>query len=980
MRLRPVLAALAALVITNNVLALDLTQQATFNIPPQRLASALTQFSQQAGIQVVVGKEVGDRMTAGIQGTRTVGEALRELLKDSSLTFTAFGETAIAIGEPTASRSEPVLRLAQAPSERDRQSGPSTSDTSQQDKSKVAENIAEVIVTGTSIRGVAPVGSPLVQVDQQEIQDRGVVSTGNLLATIPQFDGFATRPVPISGGAGPTTSPSLRTLGPGATLSLLNSHRLVGIGTLSTVADPTSLPIAAISRVEVVADGASATYGSDAVGGVLNVILRKDLDGVDARASFGTADGYHQQLYSLVGGKTWDTGFILAGVQYQENNGLLGARRDYITNDFRSVGGTDNRTRSTDLPNVTVGGVTYGYSGTGFNNTPNLATIALGSDLIPAQSKWSAVLNWEQRLGDNLRLFGDGHYGDIHTVFRTSASSDTLAFDLPSTNPFFRSPVPGQTSVAVQQSAAQLIGRFHEDVSDLEYWGASAGAEMDFSPKWSGRLVANFGRSDTVVDQDVFDNAAFAAAVASTDPATAYDPFTGRTSAATRARIVDAISNPGSTQELSQVTAAIDGSLFALPGGDAKLALGSEYRHESYEGFGVNGKRSAPVTNITDSKRNVWSAYGELFLPLVGAENNIPLLRQLEFNAALRYDDYSDFGNTTNPKFGVNWEVVEGFTLRGTHGKAFHAPSLADLKAIDDIAIFFAQANAPGLLTPVPTLAPMNVILLAGGNPDLKPEKATTWSVGADFKPTFAPQLRMSATYFDIDYTDRVVVPVGLAFSSPAMLNRLVTFNPTEAQIDAAIAGLGPQGAPRFAPGATGLIVDYRRLNLGGVRIKGLDYGASYDFDLGMSKLVAGIDGTHLFDKTSTTVPGSAATDDLRTTPTPEWRFRTHLGWKLNDLRANVFWNHVGRYYNTTVAPVQHVKSYNPVDVNFAIKIPLDRFGMNPEIQFDVQNVFDEDPPTLYSGNGAFNPASQGYGNPASPLGRLFQVSLKTEF
>lgn len=887
------------------------------------------------------------------------------------LSLSALAAALVCSGVANAQAADPVRTPDVAPGEA---AAPSVEDPTESDQDVAAAEDSTIVVTGTSIRGVAPVGSQLIQVDQNYIQDSGVQSTAALLATIPQFDSFASRPTPISSGAAPTTPPSLRTLGPGATLSLLNSHRLVGIGTLSTVADPTSLPIAAIARVEVLTDGASATYGSDAIGGVLNVILRKDLDGVDARASVGVAQGYTQEVLSLVGGKTWATGSILIGGQYQHNNGLLGGRRDFITENFVPFGGTDNRTRSTALPNVTVGGTTFGFNGAGFTAVPNLTSAAQESDLIPASRKWTAVLNAEQRLGENVRLFADGHYGNLKTIFRLSPASDTLSFTITDANPFFRTPVPGATSVDVQQGAHQLLGHFHENIQDLEYWGVSGGGEIDFSEDWSGQLVANYGHSHSEVDQDVFDNGAFFAAVASTDPATAYDPFTGRTSPATIARITDAIATPGSTQTLFQATAAINGSLFALPGGDAKLALGGEYRRETYEGFGINGLRSAPMTTFINSDRDIWSAYGEVFLPLVGEDSGIPLMRRLDVSAALRHDRYSDFGSTTNPKVGVNWGVVDGLTLRGTYAKSFHAPSLADIRAIDDLVFYLPGVLAPGVLTPPGVTTPQNLILLAGGNLDLQPEKATTWSFGADFNPTFAPRLRASATYFDIDYTDRVVRTLFdfLPFVNPGATNRVVIFDPTEDQINERIVGLAPVGAPRFAPGEADLLIDARRINLGGSRVKGLDVTLAYSIDLGDGTLLADVNGTHLFSKITALVPGGDVLDELEQTATPEWRWRTHLGWKSGNFRANAFWSHLGGYNNVAVNPVQRVDSFDPIDVNFALEIPNSGFGKNFEIQFDIQNVFDEDPPFLLSGNGA--------SALSSPIGRLFQVSVRVDF
>lgn len=836
-----------------------------------------------------------------------------------------------------------------------------------------AGTLDEVVVTGTSIRGVAPVGSQLIQVGQADIIDRGVQTTADLLATIPQLDSFGSRPTPENGDRMPITGPSLRGLGTAATLSLLNSHRLVGIGTVSTTSDPTSLPIAAIARIEVVPDGASAIYGSDAVAGVVNVILRKDLNGVDVRTSLGTTDGYKEQLYSVVGGRTWSTGSILLGGQYQTNSALLGGDRDYITDDFTSVGGGDNRTLFSARPNVTTpGGVTYGYTGgTGpaaFSLAPNIVSPSREGDLIPGSRKWSGVLNVEQNVDDNIRLFGDAHYGNLHTDFRNSSARATgapLVYTITNANPYFQTPVPGVTSLVVQQGPYQFMGPFDHTYQDTEYWGVNGGAEVEFSKTWSGRISANYGHSFTEVDTDTFNGSAFADAVASTDPATAYDPFTSQTSPATLARIRNASRIRNSAQKLFQVSGTVNGSLFALPGGDAKLALGGEYRREGYDGFDSTGGR-ATVT------RNVSSAYGEAFLPVIGEDSDIPGVRRLDFTAALRHDRYSDFGNTTDPKFGANWEVVTGLTLRGTYGKSFHAPELADLEAVDDSYFYLPGLPAGTIFTPH-TGGPYNVILLAGGNPHLKPEKATTWSGGVDFNPTFAPHLRMNATYFDINYTDRVVVPFDLGFLTPELTNLLVHFNPSAADFAAMTAGLSPASSPPpFTLANTDFTLDARRINLGGSHVKGMDFNVAYRFDLGASKWVAEVNGTHFLSKETTTAPGASAIDDLATTATPAWRFRTHLGWELDRVRANVTWSHLGGYNNTSILPVQPVSSFNPVDLNVAYKIPSFGVGKDVEVQLSVQNVFDEAPPRLYSGNGA-SPLS-------SPIGRMVQIGVRVGF
>jgi iron complex outermembrane receptor protein len=508
----------------------------------------------------------------------------------------------------------------------------------------------------------------------------------------------------------------------------MNGHRLVSLGSVGTANDPTSIPLAAIERVEVLTDGASSTYGSDAVAGVINVILRKDLNGLDFRANYGLASGYQQRTVSAVFGKTWSTGSFMIGGQFFSNSSLMGYQRSYVQDDMTAYGGGDARSTYALSPNVTANGQNYIWNGSSFVPGTALYSGSRDSSLLPEQQKWSAVANFRQDVGSSVHLFGDASYGNLRAV--SLGTQSTGALPITSANPYFRSPVAGVTSETVLYRFTRELGQYQANTNIVKYWSASLGADIDVSANWKAKVYTNYGHGYSKVDQPTgVDSDAMLAALNSTDPATAFDPFGNGTSAATKARIFDALNIPYAKHRLWQTVATINGSLFSLPGGDVRVAVGGEHRWEKYHGTLETGTLAAPdIIDRVVSRR--WIRLGEVLVPIFGAGNAMPLFQSLILNASVRYDHYNDFGSTTNPKFGVNWSPVHGLTFRGNYTKSFHAPSIADLNSTDSRAQYLQGIYVPNFFTPVaPGL--YNVLLLAGGNPDLKPEKARAYSLAS---------------------------------------------------------------------------------------------------------------------------------------------------------------------------------------------------------------------------------------------------------
>jgi len=229
-----------------------------------------------------------------------------------------------------------------------------------------AVDLDKVSVTGTFVRGVAPVGVNVMDISRTDITAQGVVSTNDLMATIPQMSNFNTLP---RGGAGfgqPIVQTNLRNLGASGgttTLVLMNNHRLVGAGILQTYVDPSIIPPGVIERVEVIPDGGSSIYGSDAIGGVINFITRREFEGTAVNTRYGWADNYNTFDLDFTTGASWTGGAAVFSYAYVDHDNILGIHRDYNRQDHTARGGSDFRTSACSPGNVEVDGVFHALPG-----------------------------------------------------------------------------------------------------------------------------------------------------------------------------------------------------------------------------------------------------------------------------------------------------------------------------------------------------------------------------------------------------------------------------------------------------------------------------------------------------------------------------------------------------------------------------------------------------------------------------------------
>ncbi|WP_334165375.1 TonB-dependent receptor plug domain-containing protein, partial [Phenylobacterium sp.] len=719
--------------------------------------------------------------------------------------------------------------------------------------------LEELQVTGTHIRG-GRTASPLLVIDRAALDRSGHATVAAALGALPQnFSGVANEGANTTGAdrigrnIGYGSSVNLRGLGPDATLVLVNGRRLAGAGSFGDFADLSTLPSAAVQRVEVLLDGASALYGADAVGGVVNIIMRRDYDGAETRLTAGVGtDGEPTELQlSQAFGRRWDGGGVLLAYELRRRSRLSGDDRAFAADaDLRPFGGSDQRLTNAFPGNILTTGpsgtlvgwaIPAGQDGVGLRpqdliaGQANLGNQRRGVDILPRQDLHALYVAADQQLGEAVELTADLRYGRRDFDVRLSSSIANIA--VPRANPFFVSPT-GAASHTVAYSFAEEIGNARLD-GRQESLALTLGATARLPRDWRTEGYLAFAQEETTTHGFNTVNTALlaeATGAVADRPETAFsaprdgyfNPFSGTPGANSPALLAAIAVGSSDSRTRGQVMSAnlqADGTLFALPGGALKAALGGQLRRETLVRTGTSFVSTpAPVAQPSaDVARSVVAAFLELRAPLVGPANRRRGLERLEVSLAGRVERYGDVGTTANPKAGLLWAPLEGLSLRATYGRSFRAPALRE--------VHDAQSYS-GSLLPLGT-ARIRTLLLNGGNPDLRPETATTWTAGADWAPAALPGLRLGVTGFEVRFEDRIGKPVQEnilnALSDPALTSFITRISPADnaadrARIEALLASpaLIPASAG-FPPEAYGAIADNRYVNTADLRVSGVD-------------------------------------------------------------------------------------------------------------------------------------------------------------
>lgn len=935
-----------------------LAQQRRFDVPAQDATQAVPEFARQAGLQIIApGSQLRGIRTQAVRGDHDVRAALTAMLRGTGLIVASDNGSVI-----TLRRTASIPQGRQTP-----------------DLEAVVE-VDEIVVTGTNIRGVAPVGSQLIAIGRSEIEATGFATTPQLIQSLPQNSGLGANEASFSrstiqnanvnstGGTGV----NLRGLGPLSTLVLINGRRMAPSGS-GTFSDVGVIPLGAVERVEVVPDGASAIYGSDAIGGVVNFVLRRNFDGAETSVRYGGADGFEQIQVGQIAGRTWSGGSALLSYEFERRGSLAAEDRDYFTQDLRAFGGGDYRTSFANPGTIIDGGVPYGIpagqDGTALTAADlipgqiNLQDQNRGTTILPERVQHSVMGAVRQEATSWLSLFAEGYYANREVEQSIAAAGSTL--NVPASNPFFVSPT-GASAVRVQYSFLDDLGPTSY-ANSVENYNLTLGGEALLAGGWRARLHGSHGvDNQTTRLENIVNSARLDLALADPDPVTAFNPFgDGSHTHPETLNAIRGYNNGGTRYAVDSVNLTADGALFVLPGGEVRLAIGAEHRKETLKTVSEAYQSAlTPIRYIDRFGRDVDAVYAELHLPIVGESNRRRGVHRLEVSLAGRFEDYSDFGSTANPKLGLTWEPSPDIRFRGSWGESFQAPSLRQL----------TSGSAAYVLYPLPdpqssTGQTVTLIYSAPGNPDLKPQTATTWSLGADIHPRFWPGFTASVSYFDINY-DGLIGSIGSNLFNALALEQiygpLIKRNPDAAFIQAVYDSGFLIGAP-VSPGMVGAFVNAAPTNLGMLKQQGLDLSASQSFntEAGHFRLQASVTWMLGYDVSQT--PTAPLIDMLDTLNNPvDLRARAGGTWSRGPLSGALFANYVDGYRNNGVTPAQKVDAWTTIDLQFAYEL-----SDHVTLSVQAQNVFDEDPPFLDNANYGYDPSA------ASAIGRYLSLHLR---
>ena len=619
--------------------------------------------------------------------------------------------------------------------------------------------------------------------------------------------------------------------------------------------------------------------------------------------------------------------------------------------------------------------------------TANFCENVLNSTIVPRAERHGVFggLDWD---------FGGGTSIDVRAFWsqrKTHASSDfTGSVAVGAANPAKSSlpaglvvgpttlfGFPATTSANVNFNLRPLLGDSAASAdTKIKEWGASAELKHEFANNWQVRALANWSESDSSYDLVRLNQTRLNAAGQTT-----FNPLDVTKN--TVASVADLIDNEIAGQakdSLINLRLIAEGKLLELPGGDVRMAVGYEFIHDKLQQRFQTDIRLGTLGTFAFApySRDIHSAFAEIQIPLISDGNGGSMLT---VSASGRYDRYSDFGSTTNPKFGVTFKPASWIKFRGNYGTSFTAPTPLDqLGSSRNTTSYFPFAP---FVKPGDTLlgGTNGTIALQGSNPGLKPQTAKTWSFGVDLDPMAG--LRVSANYYDVNFSNILGTPTpnsGIFANFPnnviSSLNGL-----TKAQI---LSFVGDTPANQtladtaLANGRVYEVVDFRVGNFGIVHVKGIDFQANYTIPTSFGSVDFGMNWNATLSRSQQASPTSAVVDQTLT-DFSKLSLQMIGGLNIGAFRAQATWNHSAGYAITptaSVAPQSYVEAFNTVNLFFKYDVPGDSAILKDlSLTVNVNNVFDTNPPLLQRNN----PNEFGFAN-GFTLGRMFIFGLSKKF
>jgi iron complex outermembrane receptor protein len=869
-----------------------------------------------------------------------------------------------------------------------------------------AQEPLRVEVTGSSIKRLASEASlPITSVTGEELEKRGMTTLADLMMALPQSNSLA----PSNAGSG--TNINLRGLGVNRTLVLLNGRRLANEAIADGYANLDVIPMSAIARVEVLNDGASSIYGSDAIGGVVNFITKRDYKGASITAQAvqpqrdGGADEQRVSFIIGAGDLQKDGWNIYATADAHRRSRLLGIDRYELSSPelLTSIGRApslanggfampanftipSNKAFAAANPYYTTGCVAP-YSIQGGKNTCVINNLTYNTALY-ANDQVTFFTKATKRISDDHTISLEYNRGEEH-IFGTKIPTTSLAANgvtalMPSTSKWYPGGSGGVPKVAgvtgapilVTWSVADLGPYITKDEQINQRWNLN---DEGVIGGWDYKAGLVVGISDRIgyLDSGAVDGSKLLAGIADGT----LNPF-GLQDATGKAYL-DSIGLNGRKLRVSKSTytgveLTLNKAVMKLPAGDMGLAVGFDFHRDTTEDtkteLGNLATYAGSVPSHGEGARNVAALYAEL---------EVPVTKELNLNLAVRDDHFSDFGNTVNPKASFRYQPNSVVMFRGSANTGFRAPTLFDRygyrlpgattttgAAWDDPvqcpgptpAIAGTGKALPGLVSA--TVCNVKLPKQTGSNNELIPETSVGGTLGMVVEPM--KNLTVSVDYWRVT------------------MDKMLANLPEQAYF------LDPvKYADLFVRDATGKLLYIKNvtMNLGGQKAAGLDLAANYSYPTdGWGTFKVSLNGTYLTQFDNQLEKGGAWASNIgrfglasngTTSSLPiitfRWKHTLALNWTKGDWAAQLTQNYNTGYHDQNLVAAQYFRDIKPYQV-FNLTGTYRGFK-NFTIVAGVTNLFDVNPPvTNHSGyNGYLSSA-------ASPIGRAFNTRLTYTF
>jgi iron complex outermembrane receptor protein len=815
------------------------------------------------------------------------------------------------------------------------------------------EVIERIAVTGSHIKRNAMEGpSPLTSLSSEDIAKSGVTDLIGLFTKLPMAGQgtFSTQGNSSDNTSNGGSSVSLRGLGADSTLILVNGRRVSVSPFANNIdtafVDINNIPLAAIKRVDILKDGASATYGSDAVAGVINIILRDDIEGVELSGKVGsTADGGGEETsLSVVWGNSTEKSSHTFALDYFDREEILYGDRSY-SKSANQAGLRPNDPFATDFRSSSGFPGTIALASDSTNRMPDTFgnDVCAASDIVgnlcrydyapvmtstPASERVSFIYMGKYEINDNLRAFAELNGQNSKTTIRGAGS--------PSFNELFMSgdninhPFADMPSHEFYQQDLTMRRRMidignREKRVDSDYYRAILGVQGEIKD-WNWEAAYSYIKSkSTERGVNGFPNSRRTQEAIDSG---LWNPFEPSSNSQESLDYIETQTSRIGQSTSKSIDAKISGPLMEMEHGDLGLAVGIEYRENSISDNPDDQFLRGEVFGTEATQAN-----GSRDNTAVFAELAIPVLDNFEVQLAVRHEDYSDFGTTTDPKVAFMWNPSDVLSIRGSFGTAFRAPSLHQIglgntdespNLVDDV-----RCAAVGNVNKA--CEPQEYTAILSGNKELGPEESESYNVGVIYEMT--ENFDFSVDYYSYDIENVITKDTQFKFSNQGGDSSVVQ------RLPSSVAG---------DPGEVVRIFDQYE-NIGNVVTTGLDIEANYALasDFGEFKFTYALNYVLTYEDSRPNPDGSMRIDTQEGDfEQPEIRWSFNTAWIKDDWNANIAINYIGEFKQDSAVQADGIAD---IDSMITVDTTVNYIGIdNVTLTLGATNLFNEEPPFSY--------------------------------